>query len=206
MRKRTPKPTPTGQIPGLTELFGSASSSNGDNCSDTQERKGLIELHSEDCCSSRKAHLMNDVDLRSPKVAATCRHPLEAEMCVNELRAHGIEAQSSSTTISNGAIEFAQIDAEVVVPAEQLEEAKAIVERLRNEQANIDWSQVDVGEMEVAEVDRTEVDETASHTQVEEATNIERLVYPPSPSLVYWFSVLTTAASLIWLILKVWFA
>ena len=38
--------------------------------------------------------------------------------------------------------------ARVLVPADHLEEAQLLVEIIRTEAANIDWSDVDVGEME----------------------------------------------------------
>ena len=89
-------------------------------------------------------------DLRSPQVLTSCRHPLEAEMLVNHLKAEGIDARTTNTTIANGAIEFALIDAEVLVPSEQLVAAQQHLEEFRAA-SEIDWDTVDVGDPEDAE-------------------------------------------------------
>ena len=135
---------------------------------------------------------MQRVDLRSPKVAATCRHPLEAEMFANELRANGIDAQTTNTTISGGAIEFALIDAEVLVPYESLEQAQQIIARLRKEQSNIDWNQVDVGERSTENSHSTNQDHTTDE--------IQRLRYPQGPPFGLWLAVevIGVLALLIW--------
>ncbi len=89
-------------------------------------------------------------DLRSPQVLTSCRHPLEAEMLVNFLKAEGIDARTANTTIANGAIEFALIDAEVLVPSEQIGAAQELLKEFRAA-SEIDWDSVDVGEPEGTE-------------------------------------------------------
>lgn len=89
-------------------------------------------------------------DLRSPQKLTSCRHPLEAEMLANHLKAAGIDARTTNTTISNGAIEFALIDPEVLVPAEQIAVAQTLLEEFRAD-SDVDWDTVDVGEPEDAE-------------------------------------------------------
>ena len=140
---------------------------------------------------------MNSVDLRSPKLAATCRHPLEAEMLVNELRGEGIDAQTTSTTIAGGAIEFALIDAEVLVPAEDLDRAQQIIARSRQEQANIDWDEVDVGEHS---------DETV-HSVDEQSleTDIARLWYPKAKSMLGLSLAVEVVGLICFVIWLIWF-
>ena len=82
-------------------------------------------------------------DLRSPKVVATYRLPLEAEMLANELRERGIDVRTTGTTIATGSVEFLQIDVEVVVPAEQYDEARTIAESI-TDPGEIDWTSVDL--------------------------------------------------------------
>ena len=66
-------------------------------------------------------------DSRSPRLLTTFRHPLEAEQLANQLRENGIEALTTGSAIATGAIEFAQVDVQVLVPSEQLELARKVL-------------------------------------------------------------------------------
>lgn len=80
----------------------------------------------------------------APAVLARFAHELEAEMLVNQLRDHGIEAQAVGATVSGFRAE-APGEVEVLVRAEQWEEAKQL---LASEAfAEVDWSKVDVGDV-----------------------------------------------------------
>ena len=92
-------------------------------------------------------------DARSPRLLTTFRQPMEAEQLANQLRENGIEALTTGAAIATGAIEFAQVDVEVLVPSDQLDQARKV---LADSQATppINWDEVDChedGQSEVSE-------------------------------------------------------
>lgn len=136
---------------------------------------------------------MNDSvanDLRSPKVLATFRHPLEAEHLANGLRSHGIEVLTTGTTIATGAIEFAQVDVEVLVTSEQFDAARSIMNEIQSNEP-IDWDNVNwqTNEIESSSNDQMETNTAEAETSEDSIeSTISRWFYPSSPSKVSkWF-------------------
>lgn len=72
---------------------------------------------------------------------------LEASMIAAGLRERGINAHVVGGMTAGFRAEAPGM-ARVLVPADRLDEARHLVEVIRAEAANIDWSDVDVGEME----------------------------------------------------------
>ena len=75
------------------------------------------------------------------------RTEYEAGIVVGGLEVRGIKAIMSGVNTANFRAE-APGWVEVLVAEQDLAEAQAVLEEVRAEQANVDWSQVDVGQKE----------------------------------------------------------
>ena len=87
---------------------------------------------------------MSTHDPNAPAKLATFTHELAAAALANELKRHGIDAKLRGENVAGFRAET-PAEVEVVVPANQLEEAKAILAKTEAA-GEVDWSQVDTGD------------------------------------------------------------
>jgi len=81
----------------------------------------------------------------NPEVLTTAAHEIEASLIVSRLQEEGIRA----TVVGDYTFAFrADVPGEikVLVPRSDLDRAKTLLETMKTDRADIDWSQVDVGQ------------------------------------------------------------
>lgn len=87
------------------------------------------------------------IDPDNPELLESYSSEMEAAMIVNALETFGIKASTTGDYISGFRAE-APANVNVMVRLHDLDRAREMLARIKNEQSDLDWSQVDVGESE----------------------------------------------------------